>query len=188
MKRITMILTALMISTSTFAIDSRDVSAAGFDKLSETQKAHIIGQVEQTAGNKGDQLVKDVDQWVNLGEKVGKMMGGAAKELGVAANEFSVTPLGKITMGLIVWKFMGGALIHVFGGLLILTIGFSWLFLMVRRITPVTIEYDVSKKDILGRSVKKKVSLEALDDETSFGFIVAGGAVIVVSLIAMFTF
>lgn len=57
---------------------------------------------------------------------------------------------------------------------------------MVRRATPLTIEYDVTKKDILGRSVKKKVSRSELND--LFGFTVAGGAVVVTSLVAMFTF
>ncbi len=90
----------MMVSFSASAIDSRDIEKAGFDKLPASQQAQIIAQVEQ-ATNNGNAVpatantILDVgERFVQMGSNLGKGLGQAAKEVGVAANEFVKTPVG----------------------------------------------------------------------------------------------
>jgi hypothetical protein len=52
-----------------------------------------------------------VREWGQIGQAVGVGVISAAKELGVAANEFAKTDLGKITVAILIYKYMGKELI-----------------------------------------------------------------------------
>lgn len=121
----------LMLPVAAFAgntIDKDDLD--GFNRLTAIQKADIVKQIavstEQNANSGVISLVDqasgvdatDVEEWVLLGERMGMMLGGAAKELGIAANEFATTPLGMMTMGLIIWNYAGDDLVGIALGLL----------------------------------------------------------------------
>lgn len=125
---------------------------------------------------------------LNIGERIGKMIGGAAKEVGVAVNDFVKTPVGMTAMALIVWHYMGGMIIHVFGAMLILGVGLSFILFFARRRNGTVIEYDTEKKDLFGRSVVKKVSNQPWQDGDIGGFMVATAIVILCSMIALFTY
>lgn len=84
--------------------------------LTEAQKAQLVQQAEQMKNATPLDTANKVDQWVNIGEKIGKMLGGAAKEVGIAVNEFVQTPVGKMTAVLIVWNYMGSMIVHVLSG------------------------------------------------------------------------
>ena len=161
----------------------------GWDKLSETQRAEIRKQVAVAAEAQGSAPildVKKVDEYVALGERIGKMMGGAAKELGVAVNTFAETPVGKWTMAMIVWKFMGNAIIHVFGGVLILVVGFTYIGVLMRRRYPLAVEYrpelflGVFKRQI-------KVDRKQMEDSDVWFFTLCGAVVVGAALITIFT-
>lgn len=57
--------------------------------------------------------VKQVEQWVNIGTAIGSGLAASAKQLGIAANQFATTPVGKITIFLIAWHFIGNTLLHI---------------------------------------------------------------------------
>ena len=98
MNRLITFIAALCISTSALAIDSRTVDSAGFDKLSDQQRAEIVKLVADKASQAKHQTetaaVDQAERWVNIGSQVGKGMVGAAKEMGVAVNEFANSPVG----------------------------------------------------------------------------------------------
>lgn len=186
-------------------LDTNAAHAAGFSKLSETEKAAIIKQIAEQAAAKKDtpNLVQDlaataaadarnapekVDQWLNIGERIGKMIGGAAKEVGVAVNDFVKTPVGLTAMALIVWHYMGGVIVHVFGGLLVMAVGLGFVVYFFQRYRGETIEYDAEKKDIFGRSVVKQVIRRPVGGEETAGFMIASALIVLVSLITMFTY
>lgn len=50
--------------------------------------------------------VEKLDQWSEISLKFAKAIGVAAKEVGVATNEFLGTPAGKFTAALILWKVL----------------------------------------------------------------------------------
>jgi len=99
------------------------------DGLTDLQKAEIAKTVEQLKANASstalqpEKVAEVAEKWANIGEQFGKMIGSAAKEVGVAANEFLQTPVGILTATVIVFHYMGSPIIHVTVGLLILAVG-----------------------------------------------------------------
>lgn len=183
---------ALLVPTISHANLTTDaVARAGFDKLTEQQKAELIKQIATQASPEVSTAIstpQKVSEWVDVGTKIGQMMGGAAKELGVQVNEFAKTPVGQWTMALIVWKFMGSVIMHAFGGILVFVTGISFVLFMARRYTRGSVVYDPEKRDYLGRSVKvsEERRMWTDGDTLMFGFYFA--VVTVASLVTVFTF
>lgn len=194
MRHLIVFVTLLFISfTSVAGIDSKTVYSAGWEQLSESEKAEFLKNVADKAKkNSGPEAtvstVKNVSEWVDVGQKIGQMMGGAAKEVGVAVNDFVKTPVGQWTMALIIWKFMGSALVHVFGGLLVLIVGFSFIIFLMKRSVSVVTKYDSEKVDMFGRSRLLSVTRGELSDDESFGYFVGAGFVILAFIAVTFTF
>jgi hypothetical protein len=189
MKRLIAVL-ILMFALPAFAgMNANQLDGAGWKNLTESQKADILKHVAQTAGkNDNAPAAEKVSQWVDIGERIGKMIGGVAKEVGVAVNEFVQTPVGKMAMVIIVWHYMGSVLIHVVAGLLILVLGLSFILYMTKRARTVVYDYDVSQKDIFGRSKLKSVRKNEMDAGYQVGYTIATGILIAVSLITIFSF
>lgn len=172
-------------------ISSNAVVQAGFDNLTDEQKADVIKQIAQSQTSTpiaAQATPQKIGEWVDLGTKIGQMMGGAAKEVGIAVNDFVKTPVGQWTMAMIIWKFMGSVIIHVFGGLLVLTVGLSIILFFSRRLRTCTIVYDPERKDLFGRSAKVKATYTEMDGETVGALMAASGAIMLVSLGVIFTF
>lgn len=102
-----LILICMLFSSFLYANTSEDP----LKDLSEEQRAEVMLQVAKM--KKETPLVETlpdpekINQYVEIGENIAKAAGAAAKELGYAADEFSQTNLGKITIALIAWKVMG---------------------------------------------------------------------------------
>ena len=159
----------------------------GWDKLTDVQKAEINKQVALAAESAESPTldVKKVDEYVVLGERIGKMMGGAAKEVGVAVNTFVETPVGKWTMVMVIWKFMGNALMHIFGGVVILIAGFTFLAVMLRRY-PLEIQYRPELfLGVFNRRLTEK--RRVLEDGDVWFFCISGAIVVGASLVTIFT-
>ncbi len=62
--------------------------------------------------------VDEARQWIDLGTAIGKGRGSAAKEVGIAVNEFAQTPVGMFTMVLIAYNYLGDDVLGVALGLL----------------------------------------------------------------------
>jgi hypothetical protein len=71
-------------------------------------------------------------------------MVGAAKEIGIAANEFSQTQLGKIVVFIVAYKIIGQDILRVGLGASVILFGYSlalWI-LLTRRWSDVTYTYE----------------------------------------------
>lgn len=73
-------------------------------------------------------LPSQLNEWASLGKNIGQGLVGAAKEMGVAANDFANTTLGQTVIVMLVWKFFGKSVIL-----------FSMLFLIPLLIGPIVI-------------------------------------------------
>lgn len=182
------------------------------DNLTETQKAEIAMQVAKmkekqaaVVANPGPiipplpepTMVKRASEWANLiadvGAGIGKGLAVAAKELGVAVNEFSESKVGKMTMFLIVWKVMGAQvlpiIIHVVGGVcFFITMISIWLY-MYRRYCFVKTVQETSDKDT-GKRISKITTLQKgreVNGDTLFGFVAILAAICGVSIAITFT-
>lgn len=184
----------MVVSFSAFAgNDSETVRNAGFARLSEAEKAEVIKMVADKAASKDASvpaaLTEDkVEKWVKIGSNIGQGLAGAAKEVGVAVNDFSQTPVGQLTMLLIVWHMIGAQLIHVFGGIMIWIVGIAIIRHMVARTYPSKITYSKEVKNVFGNYAVEKVEPMAIDDSNAAGWLFAYGIVLIAGLIAIFTF
>lgn len=74
-------------------------------------------------------MAQQVNEWVQIGQGVGSGLASAAKELGMVANDFAKTPVGQLTVAVIVWKVIGQDMKSLFLGLLwFLTMVPLWAF------------------------------------------------------------
>lgn len=175
---------ALMFSVNA-ASAAVEINTSG---LTESQKAQLVQQAEQMKKATPLETFEKVDKWVDTGERIGKMMGGAAKEVGIAVNDFVKTPVGQMTAFLIIWNYMGSMLVHVVGGFTILFITFGLLTWYSGRLREVKITYDrEAGKNWLGRYPILKREVTAMESD-SWGFLLFGYAVaLAVSLVAIFS-
>ena len=155
MKKFLVAIAAMAMIGSAFAggMDWRSVDAAGFDKLTEMQKADIIKQVTmkaQEAKAVDNVTVDKIDRWVQVGSNLGKGLAATAKELGVAVNEFANTPIGKLATVLIVWHIMGSTIVHIVGAILFWCLGFYAIRFIYNRAFPAEYTYNTEAKNIFG--------------------------------------
>ena len=133
MKKILSILmfVTLMVSGAN-AISTDSLGTAGFNGLDPVAQAEVLkmvaekAQAQKQAGilDKVQSNPEKVNQWIEIGSNIGKGLAGAAKELGVEANNFATTPVGQLTIWLIVWHIMGQALMHFVGAFITWIVGF----------------------------------------------------------------
>lgn len=102
-------------------------------KLSDEQKAQLALTAAQLAHEHDTSSATAVKQWVDIGTAIGSGLASSAKELGIAANEFANTPVGKFTIVIIAWHFMGSEVVHIgFGLLWLITLLPVWVYLYRR--------------------------------------------------------
>ena len=194
MKKLFVIL-AMLVSASAFAGNSSEaVRVAGFNKLSEAEKAEVIKIVAEKASSKDTETIQHLDtpdkveKWVKIGSNIGQSLGGAAKELGIAVNDFAKTPVGQMTMVLIVWHILGGQIVHIFGGIMIWAVGIAIIRHMIARAYPKKITYSNEVKNVFGNYVIEKVEDMPVADGNAAGWLLAYGVVLIAGLVAIFTF
>ena len=190
MKKLFLVLCLTISSLAYAGMDTNAVHQAGFNRLSEAQKAEIIKQVADKAGNAPSVSVttESVERWVAIGSNLGKGLAATAKELGIAVNEFADTPIGKLATLLIVWHLMGGVIVHIFGGLLIWAVGFPMLWKIIKRLAPDDVTYSATEKNIFGNAKIEKIEKGRLDGETTAVLCIGSLGITAAGLIAILTF
>lgn len=193
MKRI-IAMFVVLFAVNGYSLDTRSVDGAGFNKLTEQQQADIIKQVADKAAENKAFVVPSVvtadkvNQWVEVGQNIGKMFGGAAKEVGIAVNEFSQTDVGKWTMILIIWHYIGGAIVHVVSGLLVLIASILFIRYLINRQYTSDIEYNRELRNIFLNHPKVKVKRRPVDDGNAALYAIFYALAVGFSCAIMFTF
>lgn len=133
MKLLVTILLLFNISIVVAGINTNQLKDVGWDELSETQKLDILQSVttnvKQNQQEQDKKLIPDVDQidnitkWATVGDQIGDSLVRTATHLGMTTNEFVKTPVGTIVIGLIIWKYLGSMIFHLFSGILVLIVG-----------------------------------------------------------------
>lgn len=109
----------------------QDPNKVDISGLSEEDKQKIAAQieaskkVEKTPENISTTARKEAQAWGELGANMGKALVGGAKEIGMAANDFASTPLGKVTVAIVTYKLIGRDIIKFFIGTAILIVGYT---------------------------------------------------------------
>lgn len=106
-----------------------------------------------------------MNSWVDVGKNIGLAFGGAAKELGLAVNEFIHSPIGVLAVVLIVWNFIGGAILHILAGLVILLFAVWFVRWHYDVTTNKIIVYDPITKNIFGNRVVTGIQRDGVDGD-----------------------
>ncbi|GBG14529.1 poly(A) polymerase I [Novimethylophilus kurashikiensis] len=165
---------------------------AGWRQLSPSQRAEIMKQVADTAAQNSPSLenipaAQRIDEWVTVGAHIGQVLNGAAKEVGMALNDFMATPAGKVALVLIVWKIAGGAMLHFVGGVLVWVIGAIVMYALYRRYATTEISYDPEKFNIFGFHPKLSEHRSELSEGACWGLFLGSASFVFGGLIVMFT-
>lgn len=186
----------LMITSLSAFAEDHYLDTSG---LTEQQKAEMAVQVaklktEKTEpANISEKVRTEAQAWGDLGANMGKALVGGAKEIGVAANEFAETPLGKITIAVVVFKLMGGPMLHIIAGTIFLLFGWGlgiWMMKTMR--IGVTHEYDY-KPFLWGMWNRKVVVEESSESNSDRSWRIITGVIVlivatVIGLITLFNF
>ncbi len=181
MFKIIAVVLAMTLVAPAFASDGRVYT----DGLSTEQELQLKLQVEKLKKENSstqvstpivsaetlDKASDKAAKYTEIGVAVAKGLAGAAKELGVAVNEFALTPVGQMTMFLVIWNFFGGTIVHLVAGFLFFVVMIPVWFYVFRRYailqsvtyTPVTPE---SKRNI------KTVKYQTESNDRVFGMII----------------
>lgn len=128
MKKFLLLMTALLSFNAAAGSCSQQVAnIGGLDKATkqemiikcEQAKLANINTTPEVAGVNTEKL----DKWSEISLKFAKAIGVAAKEVGVATNEFLSTPAGKFTAVIIAWKVFDGTSWVAFAIILSITTG-----------------------------------------------------------------
>lgn len=107
---------ALSLSVNAQIINTENLSSQQINQLAE-----VAANMRKDPVNISEKVRDEVQAWTDLGQNIGRATVGAAKEVGMAANEFAQTPLGIVTISIVVYKLVGEDLLSlIFGSLLIL--------------------------------------------------------------------
>lgn len=188
MKLIIMLI-CLMSSLTANALTTDAVSSAGWNNLSPSQQAEVIKQIADTNVTNKVQIAdpQQFNQWVTLGEHIGQVFGGAAKEIGIATAEFIKTPIGFVTAAIIIGHFVGGVLMHICGAIVILIAGLSFVRWHSQKIRTIDIRYSTDKVDIFGRSRLESKELRGINEDWGIWYIFLSVFTVGVALITLFT-
>ena len=157
---------ALVLSMTCFTASAVQ-NTADLTNLTPAQAAEIqkqIAEMEKNPTNVSQNVRKEAEAWGELGANMGKAMIGAAKEFGVAANDFAGTGLGKITVAIVAYKIIGQDLLQIFAGILVLVFGnIISMYCMTHLAWKKT--YEV--KPILGGLINKRYLIERTEHSSS---------------------
>ena len=141
-------LAVLLFPAISLAADNSSLDTSG---LTQAQRAKLAAEIESMQEDPSVKFER-VEQYATLGAQIGEAFAETAERLGVAANDFVQTPVGKLTVALIVYKIIGKDVIGFVVGSLFLIVGtIIWLYVFRRMCLVAYIEYDEKGK-------KKKIS------------------------------
>ena len=178
MKQYIMIFLLAVFGTSVLAADKSDADL--IKNLTKEQKIAILQMQQGTTPSSTD----TAERWVQIGANIGQMMGGAAKELGIAVNDFSQTTLGEVTMVMIIWYVAGKTILHIVGAFVFLVFTQCSLVYLRRwyaRSQSIII-YDTNKTNIFGNHPLVKIETPRIDGGEVFLWSLAHFVTICISI------
>lgn len=92
-----------------------DCNALDISKLTDQDIINVRRACDSVREQTVDETIKpeDVREWATLAQDFGTAVGSAARELGIAVNEFLVTPAGVLLTVYLFWSKLGGIFIGI---------------------------------------------------------------------------
>lgn len=128
MKTIFLALALMFASLPAFAQERQNPSAElnqEIARMSDAEKAEALAQIR--AGRSSTAAA--ARDWVDIGNALGEGLAATAQKMGIVANDFASSPLGKLAIVLILWNYMGESIVMILSGFTILIGGTTvWLY------------------------------------------------------------
>ena len=96
----------LVVMLGSVALAQEEMVSIPKSKLTEQQKAEM--------------KMSNAQSWVGMGKEIGDAVNSSLQAITTQSNNFAQTPVGKLTVCLVIWKVVGDQAVHILGGLLIL--------------------------------------------------------------------
>lgn len=106
---------------ATAQIDTSKLTAAQYDELVKHAKA----MEAKTPVSISEATRLELTEWGKMGQGLSAALVAAAKDLGIATNEFAQTPIGKVTTVIVVYKMIGEDIINLLFAMLVGIIGYG---------------------------------------------------------------
>ena len=104
-------------------VQAQTVTTVDLEKLSSIARNEILNK----SGKKVENKVKNIKEWAGIGKEIGIAISETCKVLNVEVNNFVKSPVGKITLFIILWKIVGARLLLLLL-LLLFLIPISWSY------------------------------------------------------------
>lgn len=178
-----------LASGMTYAQNSLDIS-----KLTKEQAAELASKAKEFSEENKSPVVTaekvrtEVGEWGKMGANIGEAVIAAASQIGVAANEFVKTPLGKVTTAIVVYKIIGKDVIKIAFGTIVFTICIMFSIFYARNGRE--IKYETKERTILWGLFTYdkhiKVSQGSIDGEYATVSVITGIVGLLVAAISIF--
>jgi hypothetical protein len=182
------------ISYPAYAYDSVDTSGLTSDQVNTLKaqalelKAQALKQI-RASGSTVLPSAEEINKYAELDTNIGVGLANAAKQMGVAANEFAGTTIGKIAFFIIGYKLIGSSLVHLSFGFLWFLVGIPLWMHYFKRIC--LYEKIVDKFDEKGKRVSREITGFSLNDGDAAGYRIVMfiflAIVVIVGLITIFS-
>jgi uncharacterized protein YxeA len=158
MKKIIFFLLALTVSM--FTVAQTNLSQSEFQKLPVEVQQQILS-VKQNATT--DQQIENIGKWVGLGKEVGLAVNESLSAVTKTASDFAETDLGKLTVGLVIWKVVGHDILQISFGLL-------WLILIFGISGFVYHKYAKTRRYLIKETYNEETKVKEKEWETEQGY------------------
>ena len=172
----------LMIAAMAFAslaATAQTVDTSGLTQQQIQELAAKAAEMKQPT-NISAAVRQEAEAWGELGANMGKAVVGAAREVGVAANEFAQTPLGKVVVFLTIYKIAGNDLLGVLFGSITLLVGTILAIWVAKTKAFYTREYEV-KPVLWGLWNRKVITKVTIDNDWASAKMLGAAAILVLT-------
>jgi hypothetical protein len=90
--------------------------------FSQQEEMVSVPKSKLTDQQKADLNLSKTQSWVGMGREIGEAVNSSMAAITTQSNNFAQTPVGKLTVFIVIWKVIGDEAIHVGGGLIELLI------------------------------------------------------------------
>lgn len=132
----------LVFSSAAFAqTKAENITSIDVRELSPEMRLELMRQAQKlanpsvpsTAASASESVRSEMSKWGELGAGLGRATVAAAKEIGMAANDFAQTPLGKVTTAIVVYKIIGRDVLRMVVGVCMLLFTMVTAHFVLRR-------------------------------------------------------
>lgn len=103
-----MFFATLLLSCMAVAQQQEKVVSVPESKLTEQQKAEFM---------KAATIQEQAKGWAGIGDEIGHAVNNSMAAITTQSNNFAQTPVGKLTVLIVIWKVVGDQAVHVAGGI-----------------------------------------------------------------------